>query len=63
MLGAHTSQRMIRPVYWLRGVLSSYLVSKKRQGLSTKTDGESQAVAEEIRYVGNFSITYTVTML
>lgn len=37
----------IRP---LRGVLSCTL-SKKRQGLSTKTERGRQEVAEEIRYI------------
>jgi hypothetical protein len=31
----------------------NYSVSKKRQGLSTKTEMDSQEVAEEIKYIGS----------
>jgi hypothetical protein len=36
-------------------------VSKKRQGLSTKTEEERQEVAEEIRYVASGDYTYIPT--
>jgi hypothetical protein len=35
----------------LQGRAQLYSVSKKRQGLSTKAEMESQEVAEEIKYI------------
>ncbi|KAJ5783174.1 hypothetical protein N7457_004948, partial [Penicillium paradoxum] len=43
---------LVRALRSSSGRAQFYSVSKKRQGLSTKTEREGQEVAEEIKYIG-----------